>query len=105
MSFKSILDEVENNLKKILDELSNNELSFSVEPAKSGFGDVSSNISFLLAKQIKKNPKDIASMLSEKYSEEQIRDIIDDISARVRKIELPKFQPHYHVELLLMANP
>ena len=68
MSFKSILDEVENNLKKILDELSNNELSFSVEPAKSGFGDVSSNISFLLAKQIKKSPKEIASMLSEKYS-------------------------------------
>ena len=68
MSFKSILDEVENNLKKILGELSNNELSFSVEPAKSGFGDVSSNISFLLAKQIKKSPKEISSMLSEKYS-------------------------------------
>jgi arginyl-tRNA synthetase len=68
MSFKSIIDEVENNLKKILDDLSIDGISFSVEPAKSGFGDVSSNISFLLAKHLKKSPKDIAVMLSEKYA-------------------------------------
>ena len=67
MTFKSILDEIENNLKKILAELSLSEINFSVEPAKSGFGDVSSNISFLLAKQLKKNPKEIAKLLSEKY--------------------------------------
>jgi arginyl-tRNA synthetase len=67
MTFKSIIDEIENNLNKILSELSISDVKFSVEPAKPGFGDVSSNISFLLAKQLKKNPKDIASMLSEKY--------------------------------------
>ena len=67
MSFKSILDEIENNLKKILEELSLPDISFSVEPTKPGFGDVSSNVSFLLAKKLQKNPKDIASMLSEKY--------------------------------------
>ncbi len=68
MTFKSILDEVENNLNKILSDLSMSDVKFSVEPAKSGFGDVSSNISFLLAKRLKKSPKDIAEMLSEKYS-------------------------------------
>ena len=68
MTFKSILDEVENNLNKILSDLTISDVSFSVEPAKPGFGDVSSNISFLLAKQLKKSPKDIAEMLSEKYS-------------------------------------
>ena len=69
MTFRSILDEIENNLKKILSDLSVSEVNFSVEPAKPGFGDVSSNISFLLAKQLKKSPKDIAEMISEKYQE------------------------------------
>jgi len=67
MTFKSILDEIENNLNKILGELSIRDIKFNVEPAKSGFGDVSSNVSFLLAKQLKKNPKEIASMLSERF--------------------------------------
>ncbi len=67
MTFKSIIDEIENNLKKILDDLSISDVKFTVEPAKPGFGDVSSNVSFLLAKQLKKNPKEIAEMLSEKY--------------------------------------
>jgi len=67
MTFKSIIDEIENNLNKILDDLSISDVKFSVEPAKPGFGDVSSNISFLLSKQLKKSPKDIAEMLSEKY--------------------------------------
>lgn len=69
MTFKSILDEIENNLNKILDDLSIYDVNFSVEPAKPGFGDVSSNVSFLLAKQLKKSPKEISEMLSEKYSQ------------------------------------
>ena len=69
MTFKSILDEIENNLNKILNDLSVYDVKFSVDPAKPGFGDVSSNISFLLAKQLKKSPKEISEMLSEKYSQ------------------------------------
>ena len=69
MTFKSIIDEIENNLNKILSDLSISDVEFSVEPAKPGFGDVSSNISYLLAKQLKKSPKEIAEILSEKYSE------------------------------------
>ncbi len=68
MTFKSIIDEIENNLKKILSDLSISSIEFSVEPAKPGFGDVSSNISYLLAKQLKKSPKEIAEILSKKYS-------------------------------------
>ena len=67
MTFKSIIDEIENNLNKILDELSISAVKYTVEPAKPSFGDVSSNVSFLLAKQLKKSPKEIAEMLSEKY--------------------------------------
>jgi len=69
MTFKSIIDEIENNLNNILDDLSISGVKFSVDPAKPGFGDASSNISFLLAKDLKKNPKDIAEMLSEKYQQ------------------------------------
>ena len=68
MSFKSIIDEIENNLNKILDDLSLSDIPFSVEPAKPGFGDASSNIAFLLAKYLKKKPRDIALLVSEKYS-------------------------------------
>jgi len=71
LSFKSLIDEIENNLHKILDDLSVSGISFSVEPAKPGFGDVSSNVSFLLAKHLKKNPKEIADILSEKYMQSQ----------------------------------
>ncbi|MFQ5781423.1 MAG: arginine--tRNA ligase [Nitrosopumilus sp.] len=67
MTFKSLIDEIDNNLNKILDDLSVTNVAFSVEPAKPGFGDASSNISFLLSRQLKKSPKDIAEMLSEKY--------------------------------------
>ena len=67
MTFKSIIDEITNNLNKILADLSISDVFFSVEPAKAGYGDVSSNISFLLSKQLKKNPKEIAKILSEKY--------------------------------------
>jgi arginyl-tRNA synthetase len=69
MTFQAIIGEIENNLKKILDELSISDVSFSVEVAKPGFGDVSSNIAFLLAKKLQKSPKDITQMLSEKYSQ------------------------------------
>ena len=71
MTFQSILDEVRNNLNKVLTEMSIPGIDFSVEPAKSGFGDVSSNISFLLAKQLKKSPRDIAQLLSNNYDNSQ----------------------------------
>jgi arginyl-tRNA synthetase len=68
MTFQSILDEIQNNLDKILSEMDVSDVNFSVEPAKPGFGDVSSNIAFLLAKQLKKSPKDIAELFSENYN-------------------------------------
>ena len=69
MTFQLILDEIKNNLKKILNDLSISDVNFSVEVAKPGFGDVSSNIAFLLAKELKKNPKEIMQILFEKYSQ------------------------------------
>ena len=67
MTFQSIIDEIRNNLNKVLSEMSISDVNFSVEPAKPGFADVSSNISFLLAKQLKKSPQEIAQLISENY--------------------------------------
>ena len=67
MAFKSIIEEIENNLALILEELSISGIRFLVEPAKPGFGDVSSNIAFLLARELGKSPPEIAQMLSERY--------------------------------------
>ncbi len=67
MAFKSILDEVRDNLDGVLADLSL-DVKFAVEPAKPGFGDVSSNVSFLLARTLKQSPQDIAGMLSERYN-------------------------------------
>lgn len=67
MAFDSIINEVTQNLTKILTDLSVSDVDFTVEPSKPGFGDVSSNITFLLAKKLKQNPKDIAKTISEKY--------------------------------------
>ncbi len=71
MSFKSLIDEIENNLYKILEDMSISDISFIVEPAQPGFGDVSSNIAFLLAKPLKKSPKEITNLMSEKYQKFQ----------------------------------
>ena len=67
MTFRSIIDEIENSLKRILDDLGVGDVKFSVESAKPGFGDVCSNVSFLLAKPLRKSPMDIARVLSERY--------------------------------------
>ena len=69
MTFQSIIEEIEINLKKILKELSISDVHFSVDIAKPGFGDVSSNIAFLLSKEMKKSPKEITQILSERYSQ------------------------------------
>lgn len=69
MTFQSIIDEIRNNLNKVLSEMSISDIDFSVEPAKPGFGDVSSNVSFLLAKQLKKSPQDIAQLISKHYEQ------------------------------------
>jgi arginyl-tRNA synthetase len=67
MTFKILLDEINLNIKKIIEELDLPETSFVIEPAKSNFGDVMCNVSFLLSKHLKKKPSDVAEIISEKY--------------------------------------
>lgn len=67
MAFSSVIEEITTSLQKILDDLSASEIQFAVEPAKQGFGDISSNISFLLSKKLKKSPREISLLIAESY--------------------------------------
>ena len=69
MSYQKLIDEAYDNLQKIISDLKYPSVAFSVVPAKSGFGDLSCNAPFLLAKQLKKNPFEISKTLSEKYAD------------------------------------
>jgi arginyl-tRNA synthetase len=71
MSFKILIDEIHSNIQKIIEELDLPQTPFTVEPTKSSFGDVTCNVSFLLAKHMKKKPYDIAKIFSEKYQSHQ----------------------------------
>ena len=67
MSFKILLDEINTNIQKIIEDLKLPPTSFVIEPAKSNFGDVMCNVSFLLSKHLKKKPYEVAQIISEKY--------------------------------------
>jgi arginyl-tRNA synthetase len=71
MSFKTLIDEIHSNILKIIEELDLPQTTFTVEPAKSNFGDVTCNVAFLLAKHMKKKPYEIAKIFSEKYQSYQ----------------------------------
>lgn len=67
MSFRALLDEIRTNLLQVTTRLQIPEVSFTLEPAKSEFGDVTCNIAFLTSKHLKKKPYDIAKMISDEY--------------------------------------
>ncbi|MCH8860218.1 MAG: arginine--tRNA ligase [Thaumarchaeota archaeon] len=67
MTFKILLDEINSNIQKIIEQLNLPQTSFVVEPAKSNFGDITCNVSFLLSKHLKKKPYDVAQIISDKY--------------------------------------
>jgi arginyl-tRNA synthetase len=67
MSFRILLEEINTNLTKIVKDLGIGEIAFVLEPAKEGFGDVTCNVAFLAAKQIRKKPYEIAQSVAKKY--------------------------------------
>lgn len=67
MTFQHILDEIHGNIAKILDELQVEGVAFQVTAARPGFGDVSCNVAFLLAKRLKKSPREMARTISAMY--------------------------------------
>src|SRR5574342_323213 len=68
MTLRLLLDEIRSNIQQICSKLHYPAIKFEVsEASRPEFGAVSCNVSFLLAKQLKKKPFDIANIISEEY--------------------------------------
>jgi len=67
MVFLSVLNQVRENISKIIEEKGYDKVTFVVEPSKSGFGDITCNVAFLLAKSLKKSPQEIAQVFVDAY--------------------------------------
>ena len=75
MVFLELLENIRKETSKILDSQNYEPVSFSVESAKPGFGDITCNVSFLLSKQLKKSPQEISNEISKLYTFENIPQI------------------------------
>ena len=55
------------NISKIILEKGYDKVNFVVEPSRSGFGDITCNVAFLLAKSLRKTPQEIAQEFAGAY--------------------------------------
>ena len=75
MVFLSILNQVKKDISKIIEEKGYDRVEFVVEPSKSGFGDITCNVAFLLAKSLKKPPQEIAQEFAGAYDTSQSNEL------------------------------
>jgi len=75
MVFLELLENIRKKTIEILNSQNYTSVSFSVEAAKPGFGDITCNVSFLLSKQLKKSPQDISNELSKLYDFDDLPEI------------------------------
>ena len=68
MAFLSIINQVKENISKIINEKGYDKVDFVVEYSRSGFGDITCNVAFLLAKNLKKTPQEIAQEFASEYN-------------------------------------
>jgi len=68
MAFLNIINHLKENTSKIISEKGYDNVDFVVEYSRSGFGDITCNVAFLLAKNLKKNPQEIAQELAGEYN-------------------------------------
>ena len=75
MVFLELLENIRKETSEILDSQNYDPVTFSVESAKPGFGDITCNVAFLLSKQLKKSPQEISKELSKLYKFDDIPQI------------------------------
>jgi len=67
MAFLNIINQIRENTLKIINEKGCAKVDFVVEHSRSGFGDITCNVAFLLAKNLKKPPQEIAQEFATEY--------------------------------------
>jgi len=75
MVLLNIINHVRENISKIILEKGYNKVNFVVEPSRSGFGDITCNVAFLLAKSLRKTPWEIAQELAGIYDIRQSKEL------------------------------
>jgi len=68
MAFLKIINQVKENISKIILEKGYGKADFVVEYSRSGFGEITCNVAFLLAKNLKKTPQEIAQEFASEYN-------------------------------------
>jgi len=68
MVLLNIINQVRENTSKIILEKEYDNVDFVVEYSRSGFGDITCNVAFLLAKNLKKNAQEIAQEFTGEYN-------------------------------------
>ena len=64
MAFLELLGKIRHDIDEIVKNQGYESVNFSVESSKIGFGDITCNIAFLLAKQLNQNPHDISKTIA-----------------------------------------
>ena len=67
MTFLELLSKVRHNINEIIKSQEYGDVHFSVDSSKPGFGDITCNVAFLLAKRLKQNPYEISKIISSLY--------------------------------------
>ena len=75
MVLLSIINHVKENVSKIILEKGYDKVNFVVEPSRSGFGDITCNVAFLLAKSLRKTPQEIAQEFAGAYDTGQSKEL------------------------------
>jgi len=64
MAFLELLEQIRHDIDQIIKNKGYQNVNFTVEPSKPGFGDITCNVGFLLAKQLKQSPHEISKTLA-----------------------------------------
>ena len=97
MTFLEILSKIRYNIDQIVKDQGYEDINFAVEPSKPGFGDITCNVAFLLAKQLKQNPHDVAEKIASLY-------IIDTNSEIKNVIPHPTGNLNFEIDYSFLNN-
>ena len=67
MAFLNIINQVKENISETIEKKGYEKVNFVVEHSKGDFGDITCNVAFLLAKNLKKKPNEIAQEFASEY--------------------------------------
>ena len=93
MTFLRLLTKIRHDMDEIFKNQEYDNVNFSVEPSKPGFGDITCNAAFLLAKRLKKSPFEIAEKIASHYKiapNSEIKSVIAHTSGNLN------FEINYH---------